>query len=444
MEADLRLFEWSEIDPTDDKFTESGRGGFGSVVKARWGSKAIAVKLLNTRSFFSVTNTEFNVATSNLNSEVVAQVLAAKAVQDDSESGQNLHVVHVWGTCTGPATPRWLEYLGNEASSFIRSDQLIAIVLAWADGGTLHEALHGSFSGRSTADVPWARHATLANKLRVLCHLARTLQSLHFSSRRIVHGDLKPANILFNQRPTTSGSEFVPLLTDFGLAKIKKANPLAATSVTSDQHTDRAQGTVAYMAPEQFSHSPDDPTLPLQQAVEPGRSTDVHAFGTIMWEVLTGQQPWAAWPYIEIRRGKAGGRLPGTATYPVDVPSSVQEIIHACLAADSAKRPRMDVVLAALEQSYSRVISDSYDIFLSYCWGAERARQPLAVAVYTLLTKAGYRVWLDRTQMGANIEEDMKKGIAASRMAILLVSCEYVARPNCKLEWQTVLSLRKP
>jgi hypothetical protein len=66
------------------------------------------------------------------------------------------------------------------------------------------------------------------------------------------------------------------------------------------------------------------------------------------------------------------------------------------------------------------------------------------MAIQTVLTRAGYSVWMDLTSMGSKIQTSMKEGIANSRMAVVLVCKEYMERLNCKTEWETIVSTGKP
>src|SRR5262249_10855116 len=77
----------------------------------------------------------------------------------------------------------------------------------------------------------------------------------------VIHGDLKPANILL----TAAG---VPKVTDFGLAKLLENDPGQTVMA----------GTPSYMAPEQA-----DGRLDLIDA-----RTDVYGLGAILYECLTG------------------------------------------------------------------------------------------------------------------------------------------------------------
>src|SRR5690606_31616262 len=77
----------------------------------------------------------------------------------------------------------------------------------------------------------------------------------------------KPANILFT-------SKGMPLISDFGIAKFSQNE----SNVTGSAII----GTPAYMAPEQASG----------EAVD-GR-TDIYALGVILYEMVTGKQPYQA------------------------------------------------------------------------------------------------------------------------------------------------------
>jgi tetratricopeptide (TPR) repeat protein len=116
--------------------------------------------------------------------------------------------------------------------------------------------------------------------------LARAVQHAH--SRGVVHRDLKPANVLLcasGERTVgadtartgrTRLNEFVPKITDFGLAK-RLDEPVAQT------RTGAVIGSPSYMAPEQTGG---------REGVGP--PADVYALGAILYELLTGRPPFKA------------------------------------------------------------------------------------------------------------------------------------------------------
>jgi serine/threonine protein kinase len=91
--------------------------------------------------------------------------------------------------------------------------------------------------------------------------LARALAYAH--EQGIVHGDVKPANIMINQDGRV-------MLTDFGIARFAAHT----TQVGS------LRGTPAYLAPEQIEGQPTD-----------GRS-DLFSLGIVLYQVATGQRPF--------------------------------------------------------------------------------------------------------------------------------------------------------
>ncbi len=88
-------------------------------------------------------------------------------------------------------------------------------------------------------------------------------------ARGVIHRDLKPGNVLFDE----AGHAY---LADFGIAQLSEATQALTKSGVYF-------GTPAYMSPEQVRGD-----LELD-----GRS-DVYALGIIVFEMLTGKQPYTA------------------------------------------------------------------------------------------------------------------------------------------------------
>jgi WD40 repeat protein/serine/threonine protein kinase len=154
--------------------------------------------------------------------------------------------------------------------------------------------------------VPWQQAAVLVATLADAVH--------HAHAQGVVHRDLKPANVLLARNPKSapcslgrnpkSGispvegqaisdtfvsdfgfriSDFVPKITDFGLAKFQSSEP-GSTAPQDLTKSGAIVGTPRYMAPEQAGGN--------SEAVGP--AADIHALGAILYEVLTGRPPFVA------------------------------------------------------------------------------------------------------------------------------------------------------
>ena len=97
----------------------------------------------------------------------------------------------------------------------------------------------------------------------------------HAHALGIVHRDLKPANVLC---PKVDG-RWVPMLTDFGIARAMDTQPDEA----AEDEPQKVAGTPYYMAPEHV----------MGRWRDEGPWTDVYALGALAWHLTTGVVPYA-------------------------------------------------------------------------------------------------------------------------------------------------------
>src|SRR5262249_13709145 len=100
--------------------------------------------------------------------------------------------------------------------------------------------------------------------------IAKVARTVHYAHEHgILHRDIKPGNILLDRNGE-------PHLTDFGLARLVEAE----STVTG---TLEVLGTPSYMAPEQAAG----------ETTKLGKPTDVYGLGAVLYQLLTGQPPFA-------------------------------------------------------------------------------------------------------------------------------------------------------
>ncbi len=125
----------------------------------------------------------------------------------------------------------------------------------------------------------WAKGKKISHILKIMYRLAGVLEYIH--SLDIVHGDVKPSNILITTESKNSRdqSNAEPTLIDFGSAR--------TTGTVSDKGV---LGTFHYMAPE---HIQTGISLP---------AGDWYAFGVLFYELLSGCLPFQAETPVELMR----------------------------------------------------------------------------------------------------------------------------------------------
>jgi serine/threonine protein kinase len=109
--------------------------------------------------------------------------------------------------------------------------------------------------------------------------IAKVARTVHYAHEHgILHRDIKPGNILLDQKGE-------PHLTDFGLARLVETE----STVT---RTLEVLGTPSYMAPEQATG----------KNIQLTAATDVYGLGAVLYQLLTGQPPFAGGTTYETMR----------------------------------------------------------------------------------------------------------------------------------------------
>ncbi|MFC6014606.1 serine/threonine-protein kinase [Plantactinospora solaniradicis] len=177
-----------------------------------------------------------------------------------------------------------------------------ALVMELIEGEDLRRRL------RRTGPVPPAIAAEVA------AQLAGALAYLH--RRGIMHGDVKPGNILV---PADGG---LVRLVDFGAARRIGADPGWPTT----------QATPEYVAPEVIVGGPVTP------------ASDVYALGIVLFELVSGRSPYrGGLPDQVLDRHRNCQPVP-----PPGLPPLVWQFVEDCLATDPARRPDAERAAARL------------------------------------------------------------------------------------------------
>jgi eukaryotic-like serine/threonine-protein kinase len=143
----------------------------------------------------------------------------------------------------------------------------------------------------------------------------------------LVHRDIKPENVLLAKDGRVK-------VADFGLAR-------AITEVTSTS-TGTILGTVAYLAPELVAHGTSD------------TRTDVYSVGILLYEMLTGVQPFSGTTPIHVAYQHVNSDVPRPSSRVDWLPTEIDDLVRTLAARDPQDRPYdAGAALTCLQQARS-------------------------------------------------------------------------------------------
>lgn len=135
----------------------------------------------------------------------------------------------------------------------------------------------------------------------------------HIHTARVIHQDIKPENVLINEKDEMK-------LIDFGISSSKTTLSLPWWR--------KAQGSPSYMSPEQIRRKHVD------------ERADIYGFGCLLYEMVTGNPPYAADTQNELLKMHVSGSVkPPRPAELGKVDQALDEMIMNCLETRPEKRP---------------------------------------------------------------------------------------------------------
>lgn len=154
----------------------------------------------------------------------------------------------------------------------------------------------------------------LSEFLAIAIQLADILHYLY--QQRIIHKDLKPANILID--PVSQQIQ----LTDFSIAT------LLPKETEEIKHPNVLEGTLAYMAPEQTGR--------MNRGID--YRSDFYALGITFFEMLTGELPYQTDDLLELMHCHLAKPIPKVRKLRADIPIPIEQIVTKLMAKNAEDR----------------------------------------------------------------------------------------------------------
>jgi len=167
----------------------------------------------------------------------------------------------------------------------------------------------GFYEGTTLQDLISQGPLPLADVYSFAIQIARGLAEAHKAS--VVHRDIKPANIMVTQNGQVK-------ILDFGLSK--------GINMTELTRQDTILGTAAYMSPEQIQGKPLD------------HLTDVFSFGIMLYEMTTGERPFAGEYGAAVSYSIMNDDPPPISRNRPEIPDALEDVVLKALEKEEPER----------------------------------------------------------------------------------------------------------
>ncbi|KAF7120319.1 hypothetical protein RHSIM_Rhsim13G0170400 [Rhododendron simsii] len=267
-----------------EELRELGSGTFGTVYHGKWRGTDVAIKRIKKSCFTGRSSEQERLHSVTRETYIISCSFTASSV-DYKFAGMNsasdprieilmpiLLLPHLIASIYLQAAEFWHE---ADILSKLHHPNVVAFygVVQDGPGGTLATVTEYMVNG-SLRHVLVSKDRQLDRRKRLIIAMDAAFGMEYLHSKNIVHFDLKCDNLLVNLKDP---SRPICKVGDFGLSKIKR-NTLVTGGV---------RGTLPWMAPELLNGS----------SSKVSEKVDVFSFGIVLWEILTGEEPYANMHY---------------------------------------------------------------------------------------------------------------------------------------------------
>jgi eukaryotic-like serine/threonine-protein kinase len=243
-------------------------------------------------------------------------------------------------------------------------------------------APHGTLRQRHPKGIP----IPLGTVVHYVRQIGDALQYAH--NLKFIHRDVKPENMLLGRRDEV-------LLSDFGIVQV------VISTLSENEGTQKIEGTIAYMAPEQFRG-------------KARYATDQYALGVVVYEWLSGNRPFQG-SLSEMASQHMFVPPPPLREKAPTLPPAVEEVVMMALAKDPRERfANVQAFANAFEQAASVTPTSPYAGTSPYAPPApfvfttpptpagvneaSQVQQQIPPPLPTVIASSGERPWLGQQQ----------------------------------------------